>query len=348
MDLNLDKKTIFSIFEQNDIVIKDHSKKRSFSFHNKSNGKSFLNNKKNTNNNKKSFFRIDSLPNDQHISNLIKTIEELKPEQINFVCTSLNLSDKNINNLLNFLESSINDIDILEKITNILQLSLYSHVEIVIDNFKEENNFLDCRYSLITQKNPILPESFLVGNFPFNYTFKCISLPNSIHYILQCTSINTVIPNSFWPSTLEIYINNQLIKLKGLWQFPIIDLSLMCNNSIVKIVCDKEPFTFSLTLKCVHYQNYDQLVNNIKLKKSSYVDDVDQLSLLDHFTGKLLKYPGKGINCTHIQCFNIKKYLERANLLNKWICPICRKPLYFNELLYFPQIDQLIKNLTFR
>lgn len=37
-----------------------------------------------------------------------------------------------------------------------------------------------------------------------------------------------------------------------------------------------------------------------------------------------IEYPGKGENCLHDECFDLKSYLDLCNASGNWSCPICR------------------------
>ena len=44
--------------------------------------------------------------------------------------------------------------------------------------------------------------------------------------------------------------------------------------------------------------------------------------------------PGRGVNCTHSQCFDLKNFIVRAMEMNVWDCPVCGRPISFEELRY--------------
>lgn len=49
-------------------------------------------------------------------------------------------------------------------------------------------------------------------------------------------------------------------------------------------------------------------------------------------TRKIIKYPVRGVNCVHKDCFDLSGYLSIGCETNQWICPICAKSVYPDEL----------------
>ena len=47
-----------------------------------------------------------------------------------------------------------------------------------------------------------------------------------------------------------------------------------------------------------------------------------------------IENPGRGINCIHYQCFDLKAFIQRGISTNNWTCPICGNPINFNDLRY--------------
>lgn len=43
--------------------------------------------------------------------------------------------------------------------------------------------------------------------------------------------------------------------------------------------------------------------------------------------------PGRGVNCQHPQCFDIREYLL-AQVDGNWVCPICNMPITFDDLRF--------------
>lgn len=45
-----------------------------------------------------------------------------------------------------------------------------------------------------------------------------------------------------------------------------------------------------------------------------------------------LKTPCRGLSCNHIQCFDATSYLQLQEQGPQWLCPICNKPVPFDQL----------------
>ena len=52
-----------------------------------------------------------------------------------------------------------------------------------------------------------------------------------------------------------------------------------------------------------------------------------------------IEIPVRGVNCDHLQCFDLESYLLMNYNSNKWKCPICGKPCY--TLMHDP-LSQII------
>ena len=53
-------------------------------------------------------------------------------------------------------------------------------------------------------------------------------------------------------------------------------------------------------------------------------------------THRPIEYPGRGVACTHFQCFDLRSYIEKAYESNQWVCPVCQKDLIYENLRYDP------------
>ncbi len=52
------------------------------------------------------------------------------------------------------------------------------------------------------------------------------------------------------------------------------------------------------------------------------------------FPGKMrMTYPCRANTCDHLQCFDANLYLMMNERKPKWLCPVCNKPAFFDNLL---------------
>ncbi|XP_044575283.1 E3 SUMO-protein ligase PIAS1-like [Cotesia glomerata] len=60
--------------------------------------------------------------------------------------------------------------------------------------------------------------------------------------------------------------------------------------------------------------------------------------------------PGRAFSCTHLQCFDVRSYLQMNEFRPTWICPVCNKPAPFDSLVvdgYFKEVlasDKLVED----
>lgn len=68
-------------------------------------------------------------------------------------------------------------------------------------------------------------------------------------------------------------------------------------------------------------------------KKEENVSYCRLLSLLDPVTRKRMEIPCRGINCTHIDCFDKNGFFRYNRRRLEWKCPICQKPIKDDQLV---------------
>lgn len=84
-----------------------------------------------------------------------------------------------------------------------------------------------------------------------------------------------------------------------------------------------------------------RFLNENEVKSSSII-----VNLLCPYTKLLIHTPARGKDCTHINCFDLRTYIERQEYENYyWKCPICKLPSYFVVVdKYFEEILKLSRN----
>jgi hypothetical protein len=65
----------------------------------------------------------------------------------------------------------------------------------------------------------------------------------------------------------------------------------------------------------------------------------DELSLRCKISMARIRTPAKGLNCRHLQCFDLDTFLEFARRHSNWLCPNCDQPLCASDL----RVDALFK-----
>ena len=70
-----------------------------------------------------------------------------------------------------------------------------------------------------------------------------------------------------------------------------------------------------------------------------------KVDLLCKITYTMIQNPARGENCSHIDCFNLKFFLQtmEQNSVRKWICPLCRKRC--SKLVVDSYLEQILVDL---
>jgi len=109
---------------------------------------------------------------------------------------------------------------------------------------------------------------------------------------------------------------------------------------------------FCFTLCLVNKLSSEDLINKVKakgIKAAEFTQSIIKDKLRDEDIeiattslraslmcplGKMrLKLPGRSINCTHIQCFDMSLFLLMNEKKPTWTCPVCDKKLAFDSLV---------------
>lgn len=61
-----------------------------------------------------------------------------------------------------------------------------------------------------------------------------------------------------------------------------------------------------------------------------------------------MNYPARASTCDHLQCFDADTYLRMNEKKPKWVCPVCNKPAYFENLFLDGFYIQLLQSTQFR
>ncbi|KAH0795807.1 MIZ zinc finger family protein [Histomonas meleagridis] len=199
-------------------------------------------------------------------------------------------------------------------------------------------DFVDVRYCHCEEENMIFKKPIAIGLADFNLSFQVPPLSPDFHVVIQSFIVGVAPAIVRWPPSFSIYVNGQQVKAPGLFNFPLIDTFEFGANSIVHINCQKESEPFALLIRVAKYQSFNSIVAQIQMNNTDQsVFNPRNVSLICPLTGKLMKYPGKGINCAHPQCFDLKEYMKRATIIRNWVCPICRHATTLQQLVFSQQ-----------
>ena len=324
--------------------------------HNKNNG---------TVSGKKTFFihKNPEINPRQVLTDILNQIGTLSRQAVIIICQNYNLIPPNHATLLKFVsEISPNDKSAVAQFhnifTNVMQQvrqnvplpSLLTetrasqmplHQKIIVPNFLPISHFhfYDPRYTHSQFETNVIAQPMPIAHENQNFTLQIPDQPIGTHIIIQSFTRDGKI---YWPNTLRVYVNDILLKGPGVCKLNQIDLFKFPRCS-VRIQCNRESVIAALIIRPAVYQSFTDLVNH--MKENQYQQDVpvsDNEQALCPITGKVLKYPGRGILCQHLQCFNLKEYIKRCTASRAWFCPICNMPLPIKQLMYSHEMENKI------
>ncbi|CAD8089976.1 unnamed protein product [Paramecium sonneborni] len=208
--------------------------------------------------------------------------------------------------------------------------------------------------------------------------FECPTLEQQYQIQMRCLKIGEV-DKLVWPESGEIYFNNQKViqfdqkmckksgesyivnqsikfgmtnKVTILYQQSIFKQLMQLNisqkqqplnqNQYIIVIYSVKVFNYREFL--LELQNDESLsINESQNKIISYINQKGlqtlKISIIDIQSSKIIKLPGKGSICNHIQCFDLEIFVQQNQIENKWICPICQQKCF--KLI----IDQFQKSI---
>lgn len=134
-----------------------------------------------------------------------------------------------------------------------------------------------------------------------------------------------------------------------------------CGNNTIALVVISDSNAYFLNVVLVRKKTEYQLIKEIKennfisVEKSKefirnllksidpdIVSGVFKCELKCPMTMTLMKAPVRGLNCSHIGCFDLEPYIlmQSTSKVNRWKCPLCRSYVY--EMIYDLYIKEII------
>lgn len=317
-------------------------KRRSGSCETRKIGQPFITPKK-ENDIRRSFFRANSTR--ANPKTLIHLVDQLSPSQAFRVSMLLTITPPNLNSLKSFV-SKIPPQD--QTMINSIKKAIFSIVKKVDDQPPADYGFIDCRFSFPPNPQPILPEPVLLGDSILDFQFKLPHIPPNQHILMQPFIVGQMPPTVAWPNSLRIFVNNFLVKPPGFFPFSHIDLTRFGPDSTIRIICNPEPAKYNLLVRFALYISFEDIVQKIQNERQAINDTINprDFTIFSQMTGNIIDHPGRGIQCIHTRCFDIKEYIERCSITQQWFCPICRQPVFVGDLVYSVKTKECISELT--
>ena len=203
--------------------------------------------------------------------------------------------------------------------------------------------FNDIRFTHFTDENVIMKKPLILGPQPVEMTFHIPGFDPDVHVIIQCYFAGVAPSPISWPPSLRVLVNGKQIKAPGICRFPALDITPFIPDCDVTITCAAEMQQYFLIIRPCFYRSFSQIVAAIQEAPPRPEPEIDaSVTIYDPLSGDILKYPGRGINCRHCQCFDLKEYIKRATLCRRWVCPICSTLCELKDLVFSHQMKQYI------
>ena len=210
--------------------------------------------------------------------------------------------------------------------------------------------FVDARYSYNAREDAICADAIPLGMSEYDHIFEVPDLGVGERAVIQCFTVGIVPAIVSWPRSCKIYVNDVLVKAPGLCNFLLIDLTEFGSRPRVRVLCGVEQNRYALLLRVATFRSYGELVNVIKMGRQNMtpLSGAVEPIVIDPISGRLMENPGRGVNCRHDQCFDLKAYLKKANHTRVWACPLCNMSATMDELIFHDPTAQLIFNARMR
>ena len=310
--------------------------------------------------NKKSFFfqQNQSINTREVLKNILKEVNLLPNQAVFQICRTYNLApashatlyrfvsdfSPNDRNAVILLSTLFKEVTAASKPKIVMPRILTSSVTakpMILPKFAQIENygFFDPRYSHSEHETLIMREPIVIAGEATQFTMQMPGEPIGTHIIIQCLSADGKIS---WPCSLQIIVNDVLIKGPGVCRLNQID---MTNFPCAKVTfhCNRENNISGLIIRPAAFSSFKAIVTALSQQHSpADKKPTEYEQAICPLTGKLLKYPGRGVSCKHLQCFNLKAYIKRATATKQWVCPICNQPCPFNQLIYSHEMENVI------
>lgn len=126
--------------------------------------------------------------------------------------------------------------------------------------------------------------------------------------------------------------------------------------SIHLVHCVSNETLFDLILKRERYSNKPNNDNNNNNNNNDDDSDIEiedlglmatrhRVSLICPITQSLISVPAKSSYCSHLNCFDLKAFLQMNERRLQWSCPICKKSASFDSLRVDERLQTILANV---
>lgn len=175
------------------------------------------------------------------------------------------------------------------------------------------------------------------------------------------------------PYNMTVSVNGRQCKLPTLnttncqmpWRDNVpIDITLQTNlrnysENLINVTWSKEQHEYMAGVYVIQKLTLNDLLEQLKKRpsrtyqntqefiKKSMESDADMgvdsmlITLQDPLTKLRMKFPARGVECIHLQCFDVIQFLQMNEQKQTWSCPICKKNVKFDDI----EIDDFFLNM---
>ncbi|ELP90587.1 sumo ligase, putative [Entamoeba invadens IP1] len=99
------------------------------------------------------------------------------------------------------------------------------------------------------------------------------------------------------------------------------------------------------SLKSNEMVSLDLNANNdgSEVEEDEFEEEQQTIPLKCPITKTKMKIPVRGVNCTHVSCFDLENFIRNSTIKQSFNCPICYKPLPVSEIVVDRKVQELLK-----
>lgn len=188
-------------------------------------------------------------------------------------------------------------------------------------------------------------------NIPYKINRQQETIVLNIEYCKDLPEAKRTIPIIIIINSKEIRLSNTHIHI----------ISNLCKETDNVIQISSVYFPFFVNIEVMEKRPFDEIKQYILTKDSRLTldeaekhvmanfmdlnsvefDDYKTISLVDE--SERLKFPCRGINCKHLECFDLTSWINQYYASSDLKCTICSNPIHFNEIVWDPYISTIIE-----
>ncbi|CAF0844078.1 unnamed protein product [Didymodactylos carnosus] len=163
--------------------------------------------------------------------------------------------------------------------------------------------------------------------FPSDITDLIIAKPNAVNII-----------DLMW---IQSPMNMQLKNLPKSYTLTIDLMKKVPLLALYENIIKREPYVFHNP-----FQQQQTNDSDIELDEEDMICTTTcKVSLLCPITQTIIQMPSKSINCSHLNCFDLKNFLRMNEKRVIWNCPLCKKACPYDTLVVDKHLENILKSV---